>query len=61
MEKSFLQNEGGYRDGSKHGKVISNKQGVISQLKLHDTIPTSCPYANNYENIFSCDTHVPDY
>ena len=42
MEKSFLQNEGGYWDGSELQK--GKKQGVVTQkshIELHDTIPIS--------------------
>ena len=42
MEKSFLQNEGGYRDGSELQK--RKKQGVVTQkshIELLDTIPIS--------------------
>ena len=42
VEKSFLQNEGGYRDGLELQK--GRKQGLVTQeshTELHDTIPMS--------------------
>ena len=57
MEKSFLQNEGGYRDGSQHENGKNN--GVIIQgrhTKLHDIF-----VLDKYDQTKMINRQIPSY